>query len=146
MRLIANLSLSLTIVIFRWPIVGFINSRPEALIAASAPHHVLTWTMEREEIICSVNLCHSCLEALQWTGLLQAERRSQFYRSWRSWTGAERRRWRFIKGQTRVSAASKLQHLWWLYSTKAFLNMTMILYPFKEALFIYMQHMSSQFV
>lgn len=84
-------SSSLTIVIFRWPIVGFINSCSEALVAASPPDHILARTVEWEEFVFSADLWHGRLETLQRTGLLQAESRAEFYWGWWSWGGQNNR-------------------------------------------------------
>lgn len=94
-----QMSLFHTIVIFGRPIIGFINSRSEALVAASSPDHILTWTVEGEELVFSVNLRHGRLEALQRAGLLQAEGRSEFYRSGWSWGDRETHKQRQIKGR-----------------------------------------------
>lgn len=68
-----RLSLPLTVIIFSRPVVGFIDSCSEALVAASSPHHIWARAVEREEFVLSVDLQHGRLEALQGTGLLQAQ-------------------------------------------------------------------------
>lgn len=80
-------SSSLTIIILRWPIVGFINSCSEALVAASSSDHIWARSMEGEEFVFPVDLRHGCLETLQGAGLLQAEGRAQFHKRWRSCRG-----------------------------------------------------------
>lgn len=81
---------ALTIIIFRWTIIGLIDSCSEALVAASPSDHIRARTVEGEELVLSVDFWHGCLETLQWAGLLQAEGWAELYRSWWHWSSRRR--------------------------------------------------------
>lgn len=77
----------LTVVVFGRPVVGFVDSCSEALVAASSPDHIWARAVERDELTLSVHLGHGRLETLQRAGLLQAEGRAEFHGTRWGWGG-----------------------------------------------------------
>lgn len=59
------------------PVVGFVNGRSEALVAAAATNHVRPGPVERQLVL--PDLSHRRLQALQGTGLLQTQSRTEIF-------------------------------------------------------------------
>lgn len=51
-----DLAVSLTVIVLQRPVVGLIDSRPEALVTTSSSDHVWTRAVEGQELVFSVDL------------------------------------------------------------------------------------------
>lgn len=64
------------------PVVGFVNGRSEAFVAAPTSHHVWSGPVEGQVVL--PDFGHSSLQALQGTGLFQTQSRTKIF-AWRVW-------------------------------------------------------------